>query len=64
MKIVPQITLFDYSEIENLGDLERCKLLIENVPDEIIINKLTEIGGKGRNDMFFKRKRNKTNNRY
>ncbi len=48
MKIIPQITVFDYSEIEILGDLERCKLLIENVPDEKIVNKLTEI--KGRND--------------
>ncbi len=50
MKIIPQITIFDYSEIEILGDLERCKLLIENVPDEKIINKLLEIRGKGRND--------------
>lgn len=50
MKIIPQITLFDYTEIEILGDLERCKLLIENVPDEDIVNKLIEIRGKGRND--------------
>ncbi len=50
MKIIPQITIFDYSEIEILGDLERCKLLIQNVPDENIVNKLIEIRGKGRND--------------
>ena len=50
MKIVPQITVFDYSEIEILGDLERCKLLIDNVPDEKIIEALTEIRGKGRNE--------------
>lgn len=50
MKIIPQISVFDYSEIEILGDLERCKLLIENVPDEKIVNKLIEIRGKGRND--------------
>lgn len=50
MKIIPQISLFDYSEIEILGDLERCKLLIENVPDEKIVNKLIEIRGKGRNE--------------
>ena len=50
MKIIPQITIFDYSEIEILGDLERCKLLIDNVPDEKIVNKLIEIRGKGRND--------------
>lgn len=50
MKIIPQISVFDYSEIEILGDLERCKLLLENVPDEKIVNKLLEIRGKGRND--------------
>lgn len=50
MKIIPQITVFDYTEIEILGDLERCKLLIENVPDEDIVNKLIEMRGKGRND--------------
>lgn len=50
MKIITQISVFDYSEIEILGDLERCKLLIENVPDEKIVNKLIEIRGKGRNE--------------
>ena len=50
MKIIPQISIFDYSEIEILGDLERCKLLIENVSDEKIVKKLLEIRGKGRND--------------
>lgn len=50
MKIISQISVFDYSEIEILGDLERCKLLIENVPDEKIVSKLVEIRGKGRNE--------------
>ena len=50
MKIISQISVFDYSEIEILGDLERCKLLIENVPDEKIVKKLVEIRGKGRNE--------------
>ena len=50
MKIIPQISIFDYSEIEILGDLERCKLLIENVPDKEIVDKLLEIRGKGRNN--------------
>ena len=49
MKIITQISIFDYTEIEILGDLERCKLLIENVPDEKIVEKLLEIRGKGRN---------------
>lgn len=50
MKIITQISVFDYSKIEILGDLERCKLLIDNVPDNKIINALTEIRGNGRND--------------
>lgn len=50
MKIIPQISVFDYSEIEILGDLERCKLLIGNVPDEKIVNQLIKMRGKGRND--------------
>ena len=39
MKIITQISVFYYSEIEILGDLERCKLLIDNAPDEKIIKK-------------------------
>ena len=50
MKIITQLSAFDYSEIEILGDLERCKLLLDNAPDEKIVNKLYEIRGKGRND--------------
>lgn len=50
MKIISQISVFDYSEIEILGDLERCKLLIDNVPDEKIVKKLKKIRGKGRNE--------------
>ena len=50
MKIISQISAFDYSEIEILGDLERCKLLIDNVPDKKIIEELKKIRGKGRND--------------
>ena len=50
VKIIQQLSAFDYEEIEILGDLERVKLLIDNVPDETIIAKLEEIRGKGRND--------------
>lgn len=50
MKIITQLSAFDYEEITILGDLERCKMIIDNVPDEKIINKLYEIRGKGRND--------------
>ena len=50
MYIVTQTSLFNNSEIENLGDLERLKLAIENIPDEKIIRKLYEIRKNGRND--------------
>lgn len=50
MKIITQISAFDYEEISILGDLERCKMIIDNAPDETIVNKLYEIRGKGRND--------------
>ncbi len=50
MKIITQLSAFDYEEISILGDLERCKLLLDNVPDEKIVNKLIDIRGKGRND--------------
>lgn len=51
MAIIPQQTLFVWNEIENLGDLERLKLVIENMPDEELMKKLEkERGKKGRDD--------------
>lgn len=50
MYIITQTSLFDNEEIEILGDLERLKLAIENMPDEEIIRKLREIRKNGRND--------------
>lgn len=50
MHIITQTTLFDNEEMEILGDLERLKLAIENIPDEKIIRKLRKIRKNGRND--------------
>lgn len=50
MYIITQTSLFDNEEIEILGDLERLKLAIENMPDEEIIRKLRKIRKNGRND--------------
>lgn len=50
MYIITQTSLFDNEEIEILGDLERLKLAIENMPDEEIIRKLRQIRKNGRND--------------
>lgn len=50
MAIIPQQTLFSWSEIEELGDLERLKLVIEYIPDEILMKKLEAERKNGRDD--------------
>ena len=50
MYIITQTSLFDNEEIEILGDLERLKLAIENMPDEEIVRRLRKIRKNGRND--------------
>ncbi|MCI9080616.1 MAG: transposase [Lachnospiraceae bacterium] len=50
MKIITQISLFDDTQNENLGDLERLKLVLDNLPDKPLIQKLKSIRGKGRNE--------------
>jgi len=50
-KIISQVTLFDYNEIEELGDLERLQLAIEGINDEELMRKLEKKRGKkGRDD--------------
>jgi hypothetical protein len=50
MAIIPQQTLFVWSEIENLGDLERLRLVVEYMPDEELMNKLEKERKNGRDD--------------
>lgn len=50
MAIIPQQTLFVWSEIENLGDLERLRLVLEYMPDEELMRTLEKERGKGRDD--------------
>ena len=50
MNSISQISIFDYSEIEILGDLERLKLFFENVNDEKLCKTLEEERKNGRND--------------
>ena len=50
MKSISQISIFDYSEIENLGDLERLKLFLENVDDDNLCKALEKKKKNGRND--------------
>jgi len=48
MAIIPQLSLFDYREIEKLGDLERLRLVIEYLPDEDFMRHLEKERGKRR----------------
>src|ERR1035437_3880302 len=48
--IITQKTIFDYSEIEILGDLERLKLALEGIDDENLMLKLESKRKNGRND--------------
>lgn len=50
MKIITQISIFDDTQNENLGDLERLQRVFENLPDEKLIKKLKDKRGKGRNE--------------
>lgn len=50
MARVPQPLLFAWEEIENLGDLSRLKLLLENLPDEGLMGQLEAERGNGRDD--------------
>ena len=50
MRIIPQISLFEENEFDELGDLERLQTVLANLPDERLINALYRIRGRGRND--------------
>ncbi len=50
MNIIPQMKLFDESEFENLGDLERLHMVLGALDDAALVRKLHRMRGKGRND--------------
>jgi len=50
MAIISQINLFDYTEIEELGDLERLDLALEGIEDEKLMQKLEARRKNGRDD--------------
>jgi hypothetical protein len=54
MAIIYERNLFSWKDfqddIQNLGDLERFKLVIETLPDQRLINTLSTLRGNGRND--------------
>lgn len=50
MAIIPQLKLFDWTEIQPLGDLERLRLVLEYMPDEELMLLLEWKRGHGRDD--------------
>lgn len=50
MNIIPQMKLFEESDFENLGDLERLKMVLDALDDGRLVRRLYRIRGKGRND--------------
>lgn len=50
MVTIPQRELFTWKEIENLGDLERLRLVLEYLPDERLMQILECERGQGRDD--------------
>jgi hypothetical protein len=49
-KIITQNSLFNYEEIERLGDLERLRLALEGINDEELMRKLERKRKNGRDD--------------
>lgn len=50
MAIIRQTELFSWKDVENLGDLERLKLVLDHLPDENLMIQLERERGKGRDD--------------
>ena len=50
MAIIPQQTFLVWNEIEDLGDLERLRLVLEYMPDEKLVQYLEKMRKNGRDD--------------
>jgi len=50
MASISQKEIFGWEEVEGLGDLERFQLVIENMPDESLMEILEQERGNGRDD--------------
>ena len=50
MAIIPQLRIFGWKEIEELGDLERLRLVLEHMPDEKLMRQMEKERYKGRDD--------------
>ena len=50
MAVLPQCALFEWDDVEDIGDLVRPRLLLEHLPDEPLMYALEARRGHGRND--------------
>jgi len=50
MAIIPQLRIFGWKEIEELGDLKRLRLVLGYMPDEELMRQLEQERYKGRDD--------------
>mgnify|MGYP001582940054 CR=1 FL=1 len=50
MAIIPQKSLFQWSEVEALDDLQRLALVLKHLPDEALMQVLEKERGSGRDD--------------
>jgi hypothetical protein len=50
MAIIPQRSLFSWKDVEELGDLERLKVVLETMPDEELVRQMEKDRFRGRND--------------
>ena len=50
MAIIAQKRLFGWEEIEELGDLQRLKLVLDSIPDEELMRVLEQERDRGRNE--------------
>jgi hypothetical protein len=50
MAIIPQKQLFSWKEFENLGDLDRLRLVLDYLPDETLMRTLESQRAKGRDE--------------
>jgi len=50
MLIIPQLSLFSWQDLEELGDLERLVIVLDTVPDEALMGQRETARGRGRNE--------------
>ncbi|MFI4912422.1 MAG: DDE transposase, partial [Sedimentisphaeraceae bacterium JB056] len=50
MAIIQNKNIFSWKNFDNIGDLERFKLLLSYIPDEKLMRTLEKHRGNGRND--------------